>query len=645
MSNEKEFNMSETAPDGGLSAREIAVEKWESDSPSYPRKTLRRKTWMSLNGAWKFAFDDHRAWNRPEKVPSFTREIQVPFAPETKMSGIGDGGFHPRCWYQREFSYTRNANRVLVHFGAVDYDALVWVNSTFVGRHTGGHSSFTFDITEALNDGGTNTITVRADDDPHDLSKPRGKQDWQKDPHSIWYMRTSGIWQTVWIEEVPQTYLQRVTWTPHLERWEIGCEAFLAGSWRDHYQLRVRLSVGDKVLADDRYTFINREIHRRIALSDPGIDDTRNELLWSPEKPTLIQADLEVWDGHRLIERVRSYTALRSVAVKRNRFLLNGRPYYMRLVLDQGYWPDSLMTAPDPDAFRRDIELVKSAGFNGVRKHQKIEDPDFLYWADKLGLLVWVEMPSAYRFTHESVKRLTQEWTEVIDRDLNHPSVVVWVPFNESWGVPDLAETSAHQNYVQAIYHLTRTLDPTRPVIGNDGWESTSTDLIGIHDYDDNTERLEKKYGVGTTGKAAEILASRRPAGRMLTVEGYEHQDQPLMLTEFGGIACKSEAEGSTGTWGYSVSKSSEDLRQRYKKLLQSIHRIEIFCGFCYTQFTDTFQEANGLFTMDRIPKFSLASMARATRGFGDTRGELPSVPQPPPIAYDPNDELPSPNA
>ncbi|RYZ85207.1 MAG: glycoside hydrolase family 2, partial [Proteobacteria bacterium] len=561
-----------------------AWENWDSNQDDYPRKTLRRPNWLSLNGPWKFAFDDERVWNRPEKVPHYPHIIQVPFCPESEMSGVHDQNFHPRCWYHRSFKLAKSKNRFILHFGAVDYEASVWVNQTFLGRHTGGHSSFSYDITEALLESGENTITVRADDDPVDLSKPRGKQDWQLHPHSIWYMRTSGIWQTVWIEEVPQTYLQKIVWTPHLERWEIGCEAFLAGTWAGNFQLRVKLSAGEKVLVDDRYTFINREITRRIALSDPGIDDFRNELLWSPEKPTLIEAELEVWDGDVLVERVRSYTALRSVAVKRGRFLLNGRPYYMRLILDQGYWPKSLMTAPDPLAFKKDIELTKSAGFNGVRKHQKIEDPNYLYWADKLGLLVWVEMPSAYRFTHESVQRLTKEWAEIIDRDLNHPSVAVWVAFNESWGVPDLAEAGAHQNYVQAVYHLTRTLDPTRPVIGNDGWESTATDIIGIHDYDDNTDRIKGKYGT-TVSKINDVLAQHRPAGRMLTVEGYPHEGQPLMLTEFGGIACKAEGT-KDGTWGYSTSKSGEDLKFRFVSLLKTINQIEIFCGFCYTQFT-----------------------------------------------------------
>jgi beta-galactosidase/beta-glucuronidase len=235
-------------------------------------------------------------------------------------------------------------------------------------------------------------------------------------------------------------------------------------------------------------------VHRRIALSDPGIDDYRNELLWSPETPTLIQAEIELWgDRGEQLDKVESYTALRSIAVQRDRVLLNGRPYEMRLVLDQGYWPDGGLTAPDDAALRRDVELAKAMGFNGARKHQKLEDPRYLYWADHLGLLVWGEMPSAYRFTKVSVERVTREWLAAIDRDYSHPCVVAWVPFNESWGVPNLPESPRERHYVQGLYHLTKTLDSTRPVIGNDGWESVATDIIGIHDYDSDPTRIARR--------------------------------------------------------------------------------------------------------------------------------------------------------
>jgi beta-galactosidase/beta-glucuronidase len=607
----------------------------DESGAKHPRKIFRRDKWMSLNGEWDFCFDDSQKYYTPDEVEQWTHKIQVPFAPETKASGVNDNDFHHRCWYQRKFNLLPSDKRIILHFGAVDYSAKVWLNGFFLGSHDGGHTPFEFDITNALDSTGEQVVTVCADDDPLDLTKPRGKQDWQRDPHSIWYPRTTGIWQTVWLEEVPATRIDKFRCSPLLERWEIGCEVFIAGPCPENLELRVKLSCKDQILACDRYAVIHNEVHRRIAMSDPGIDDFRNELLWSPEKPTLIDVDLELWCNGERIDYVRSYTALRSVTYNKDRFLLNGRPYYMRLILDQGYWPESFMTPPSSEAIRKDIELIKSAGFNGVRKHQKIEDPEFLYWADKMGLLVWGEMPSAYRFTHESVQRITKEWIEVMNRDMNHPCIVVWVPFNESWGVPDLAEKIPHQSCVKALYNLTKTLDPTRPCIGNDGWESVATDIIGIHDYDDQPQRLLKKYATSGHTSVAEVLNKYRPGGRVITVDGYAHSGQPVMLTEFGGISFVEPSEAINKTWGYSAATSSKELRRLYEDLMNAIHRIELFAGFCYTQFTDTFQEANGLFTADRRPKFSLTAIARATRGVGLGRGELTGVPQPPPIPHD----------
>jgi hypothetical protein len=510
---------------------------------------------------------------------------------------------------------SRHADEWRLHFGAVDYRATVWVNERLAGQHDGGFTPFTVDLTPHLTaDDETVSLVVRAEDDPQDLTKPRGKQDWQLEPHSIWYPRTSGIWQTVWSEVVPPTWIGHLRWTPNLERWEIGVEAWVCGAPRDRLRVRVHLHIDDLLIADDSITVIAGEVHRRIALSDPGIDDYRNELLWSPEKPTLIRAEVELWaDRGERLDVVTSYTAIRSVAAQRDRFMLNGRPYQMRLVLDQGYWRDGGLTAPDDAALRRDVELAKAMGFNGVRKHQKIEDPRYLYWADRLGLLVWEEMPSAYRFTQTSVERVTREWMDVIARDYSHPSVIAWVPFNESWGVPNLPESPRERHYVQALFHLTKTLDPTRPVIGNDGWESVATDMIGIHDYDDEPARIARRY------QADEVLPRlfrrERPGGRLLVLhEQAGTTDLPIVLSEFGGIAYSVEPK----TWGYTRCHTAQELADRYVALLEVVRSLPVLCGFCYTQFSDTYQEANGLLFADRTPKFPIEAIARATRGLRD---------------------------
>jgi beta-galactosidase/beta-glucuronidase len=581
-----------------------------TDLHAYPRPQLRRTDWTSLNGSWDFALDHDGRCRRPDEV-AWNDTIRVPFSPETPASGVHETGFFRACWYRRTFEAPAlaAAQRLILHFGAVDYRATIWVNGAKAVEHEGGYTPFEVDLTELLV-AGPQTVVMRAEDDPQDLEKPRGKQDWQLHPHSIWYHRTSGIWQSVWLERVSPTYIGSLRWTSNLERWELGLDVILNGAERaDALFLHLRLRIGELIMVDDTYSIFGGQVHRQFALSDPGIDDFRNELLWSPARPTLIEAELTLRDQFgAALDTVMSYTALRSIGVQGDRFMLNGRPYVMRLVLDQGYWPESGLTAPSDDALRRDVELAKAMGFNGVRKHQKIEDPRYLYWADRLGLLVWGEMPSAYRFTPRSVERLTREWTAAVERDLSHPCIVAWVPFNESWGVPDLAAIPAQRHYVQAIYHLTKTLDPSRPVIGNDGWESVATDIVGIHDYDSQPERIRRRYEAGEV--LGRLFTRERPGGRLLTIEGHPHAGQPLMLTEFGGTAMSTDRPGE---WGYSRAASPEDLAEQYQRLLDVITSLSLFAGFCYTQFADTYQEANGLLLADRTPKFPLDRMAAAT--------------------------------
>ncbi len=579
--------------------------------PTHPRPQLQRKDWISLDGEWEFAMDREARWYEPDEVV-WDRRILVPFAPETKASGIGDTSFYQACWYRKKITIPprKPGERVLIHFGAVDFRATVWADGACFKNHEGGYTPFTADITPCTGKDEIELV-VRAEDDPHDLTMPRGKQDWQLNPHSIWYPRTTGIWQTVWMELVPGTRLDRIVWTPTLERYEIGLEAFFTGAHAAELSLHVVLRAGPVLLADDAYGVLSGEVHRRIALSDPGVEDFRNELLWSPDRPTLIQAWLRLIDGEgQVIDEVWSYTALRSIAVQGNCFILNGRPLQLRLVLDQGYWPDTGQTAPNELALRRDVELAKAMGFNGVRKHQKIEDPRYLYWADTLGLLVWEEMPSAYRFNSRTVDRLVGEWMEVIDRDRSHPCVIAWVPFNESWGVPDLPDNPAHRHFVQSLYHLTKTLDPTRPVVGNDGWESVATDIIGIHDYDNRLDKLAGRYGADED--IPRLFRRERPGGRMLILENAgAHNDHPIVLTEFGGITYSS----SENTWGYSRANTLEDFAERFIRLMHVVRQMPVLAGFCYTQFSDTYQEANGLLQADRTPKIPLGIIAHATRG------------------------------
>ena len=579
---------------------------------AYPRPLLQRAEWISLNGTWRFRYDDTREFSKPAEIHDWPLDILVPYPPESIASGIADRGFHRACWYQREFYMPVPDGRVILRFGAVDYVAKVWVNGELAVTHEGGHTPFSADVTDLLDASGRQTVTVLAEDDPHDLTKPRGKQDWHLEPHAIWYPRTTGIWQTVWLERVSRTYVEKIRWTPNLQDYSLKFEARIAGDVVDNLWVEVALHHGARLLATDRYRVVNREVDRVIVLSDPGIDDYRNELLWSPERPTLLDAHVRLIHGDRVIDEFVSYTALRSVHILRDRFMLNGRPYMLRMVLDQGYWPDTLLAPPSDTALRRDVELAKAMGFNGVRKHQKIEDPRYLYWADRIGLLVWEEMPSAYRFTRTAIKRTVREWSEAIERDYSHPCVIVWVPFNESWGVPDLTSVLVQRHAVEALYHLTKTLDATRPVVGNDGWESSATDIIGIHDYDANTEHLRTRYGPEI--KPEQLFDRRRPGGRILTLDGYPHRGQPIVLSEFGGITFQRFPQpGLPAVWGYSLARDENEFVAQFRALMETVIRTALFSGFCYTQFADTFQEANGLLYADRTPKVPLDVIAQCT--------------------------------
>jgi beta-galactosidase/beta-glucuronidase len=604
-----------------------------TDASLHPEPQLTRASWRSLDGEWEFAYDDEARHQHPAEV-AFQRSITVPYPPESPLSGIGDPGFHPTVWYRRRFKIEKaeRGPRLLLHFGAVDHRARVWCNGRLVAEHRGGHTPFVADIGPALVSVDEQEIAVCAQDSPFDLAKPRGKQDWLEQPHEIWYPRTTGIWQPVWIEPVAESYIARVRWTPHLENWEIGLEVSLLGPLPPRTELRVRLYDGRReLLADDRYAITHPELARRIALPDPGIDDYRNRLLWSPENPVLLGAELELLrDGQRL-DAVDSYTALRSVGTEGCRFMLNGRPYYLRMVLDQGYWTESHLAPPSAAALRRDVELAKALGYNAIRKHQKIEDPRWLYYCDRLGMLVWGEMPSHYRFSSDAVELLVAEWTEALRRDASHPCIATWVPLNESWGVPDLSTNPAHRDYVRALYHLTKTLDPHRPVVGNDGWEHVATDFITIHDYAAHPGVLYERYA--TPESVARVLERQQPGGRPLTVAGFRVGEHPVILSEFGGIAYAPASQGDERGWGYSRVETEEDFLAAYTEILEALHECSGLAGFCYTQLTDVFQERNGLLFADRRPKADIGSIARATRGRRNA------------FAMDVNPDLPSPES
>ena len=584
---------------------------WTAADLTYPRPQLVRDGWHDLCGEWAFAFDDNdrgltERWFAT--TDPYDRTIVVPYPPESKLSGVHDPSPHPIVWYRRTVRLAKppEDERVLLHFGAVDYIARVWVNGVYVGDHEGGHTPFSFDITDALVDGTEQVLVVRAEDHADDVTQPRGKQDWLAEPHGIWYHRTTGIWQPVWVERVPTSHLTEVQWTPDVSGARVTLEASLSRLPDRPCHLRVRLRVRDELLAEQTVRLTGETGRWDIAIPAARHGQHLGWLLWSPECPNLIDAELELLDDTgQQIDVVRSYVGFREVRIEDGRFILNGQPYFLRLALEQGYWPDSHLAAPSAEALRREAELVKALGFNGVRVHQKVEDPRFLAWCDRLGLLVWGEMPSAYEFAPRAVERLTSEWMEVVRRDRSHPCVVTWVPFNESWGIWHIAEVPEQRHYATALYHLTKALDGTRPVISNDGWEHTVSDIWGVHDYTGSGQTLRRRYD--GPDAVARVLRDRRPGRRKVVLGDPVDRGQPVVLTEFGGL---SYTPATGEKWfGYATVSSAEELTERLGELVDAILDNPELAGFCYTQLTDTEQERNGLLTQDREPKLPIETI------------------------------------
>jgi beta-galactosidase/beta-glucuronidase len=568
--------------------------------PEYPQPQFQRARWLSLNGAWEFEFDDSNAgldadWASGAR--KFSRNITVPYCFESRLSGIGDPSFHPWIWYRRAVALPNawKGQRVLLHFGAVNYWSMVWVNGKLAGSHEGGNTPFTFDVTPLLHPG-ANVVTVRAHFPPTDRYIPRGKQYWEPKSKSIFYTRTSGIWQPVWMEPVGASYLDAVQVTASTDG-AVRLEFAIARPQPD-LEIAAAASFAGKPAASATAHTSGARAAALLSIAAP--------IFWSPSSPNLYGLSLELRRGGVLLDRVETYFGIRSVAADRGRVLLNGAPLFLKMVLDQGYWPESNLTPPTDEAIQFDIRMAKEMGFNGARKHQKLEDPRYLYWADHMGFLVSSEMANAYEFDDAYVARFTREWTAAVARDYNHPSIAIWVPINESWGVPNLRD-ARQQNHLKSLYALTHSLDATRLVVDNDGWEHTDmTDLFAIHDYARSGDLLYERYkdlgkpGAGVPDNAKAAL-----------IPGYHYNGSPVALSEFGGIAFIPPGHDvPPEAWGYAgVEKTADGALDRLRGLYTAIARIPGFAGLCYTQLTDVEQEINGLMTYDRKLKFDAAKV------------------------------------
>ncbi len=568
----------------------------------YPRPQFVRGDWTNLNGTWDFCFDDENEGERGQWFDSFpeSKKIVVPFTYETALSGIGDESVHNNVWYRRTISVTGRElenHRAVLHFEGSDFLTKVWVNGRFAGRHTGGYSRFSFDITNYLEEG-ENQLVVKVEDSL-DARQSRGKQRWLPENFGCWYVQTTGIWKTVWMEYTPVISLASVKMTPDLSRnaleleYEVDAPDCVYG--RDLELETVITFDGD---------FVARQI---LTVSDPEfgtvIDLTGGKHLsyvwgvrtWTPQNPDLYDIEFKLSFQGEVQDEVGSYFGMRDIRIEGPNILLNGHPLYQRLILDQGYWKDSHLTPPSEEALIEDIDKIHALGYNGLRKHQKIEDERFLYWCDVKGMLVWSEAAAFYSYSDYAVKLFTNEWIDIVKQNYNHPSIITWTPINESWGVPQVETDRTHQHFTEAIYHLTKSLDKNRPVIVNDGWEHTVSDIITLHDYEEVGETLRKRYNeykdgiLDTSVYHCDIKSA--------FANGYQYHGQPILISEFGGIAFNNDDSG----WGYGNKvNTEEDFIRRFDSITTAVKEIPYVCGYCYTQVSDVQQEINGLMDIDR---------------------------------------------
>ncbi len=556
-------------------------------SPEHPQPQLQRKNWENLNGEWEFAFDfgksgiDRKLWENEH----LEGKILVPFCPESELSGIGHNDFIPAGWYKRKVRLDAQqlGGRVLLHFGAVDYDCRVWVNGREAGRHRGGYTSFAFDVTDCVSEG-ENDLTVYAQDDTRSGKQPKGKQSGLYFSHGCDYTRTTGIWQTVWMEFVPKAYIQKVWYYPNLAQRSLGIRATVAGSGvltaEAFYEgkscgtARAAVGAGNVLL-----TLPLDELH-----------------LWEPGQGRLY--DLKLTFGQ---DEVQSYFGMREIALDGEKVRINGKSVFQRLVLDQGFYPDGIYTAPSDEALRRDVELSLAAGFNGARLHQKVFEPRFLYHCDRSGYLVWGEQANwgLDVSAPDGLKCFLPEWMEALERDFNHPAIVGWCPFNETW---DYEGRKQDDDLLRIVYRMTKQYDTTRPCIDTSGNYHVETDIYDLHDYEQDPEVFAGHYESFAKGGALRD----NHAARQTPVPGI-----PAFISEYGGI--KWDVEGSNeASWGYGDGPKTEgEFIARYKGLTDALLDNPHMFGFCYTQLYDVEQETNGLYTYGRKPKFDMETFRK----------------------------------
>jgi len=556
--------------------------------PEYPRPQFEREAWINLNGEWSYTFDFSKSGLERDLQNSqgFKDKIRVPFCPESKLSGVGFTDFIEAMWYQRkiEIPDSWNGKRVILHFGGVDYQSDLYIDGKLVGRHFGGTSSFNYDITKYVAVGMSHNLVLSVKDEVRSGQQPGGKQCVNLKSDGCSYTRTTGIWQTVWMEAVAKNGIQDCFVLPDLDNSKFVFQPRYYGLERG-MKLKIKILDGVKTVAQQEMAAA-QNIPCEIAVKNPKT--------WSPESPFLYDVIYQVFDKQNiLIDEVKGYAGMRKVHIEGDKLYLNNKPVFLRFVLDQGFYPDGIWTAPTDAALKQDIQMSMDAGFNGARLHQKVFEQRFHYWADKLGYLTWGES-SSWGITNssiESARNFLSEWNEIVLRDRSFPSIIGWSPFNETNGGVQ------HNRMITDAYNATKMIDPTRPVNDASGYFHVITDLYTAHNYEQNPEELRKQLTPGKNSPVFNNNPKQAPYG-----------GQPYFLDEYGGIKWVAGIAFADNTWGYGNGpKTLEEYYDRLEKLTDVILSIDYMSGYCYTQLTDVEQEQNGVYNYNRTKKFDMS--------------------------------------
>ena len=574
----------------GLSSSVKAADLPRSE---YPRPQFEREYWVNLNGTWTYSFDFGQtgADRNFRNSKGFDGKITVPFCPESSLSGVKHTDFIPCIWYQRTITVpeTWGGKNILLNFGAVDYDATIFIDGKKVGRHCGAGSSFSLDITKFVKAGSSANLVIQVKDNLRGGKQPGGKQSTGYYSAGCNYTRVTGIWQTVWMEAVCPEALKQVFATPDIDQQQLVVRP-------EFYEEGNGCTLTVQVF-DEKQKLVSTK-------TAPATNNTvivlpiKNPKLWTPETPNLYDVIYTVRDAKgNVLDKVKSYAGMRKIHLAGGYFYLNNKPYYQRLVLDQGFYPDGIWTAPSDEALKHDIEMSKAVGFNGARLHQKVFEERYFYWADKLGYITWAEQASWGLDVNneEAVRNFLTEWADEVVRDRNHPSIVTWTPLNETWGARD----GVYVRFVNDLYNLTKAIDPTRPVNDASGDAHVKTDIWSVHDYSREYEKLVENH----------TFRDGAPHYRNMGGKDYlaDWEGQPYMIDEFGGLGWIPKEERAN-SWGYGAQIETEDEFFRIlEKEVDAIKACKGVVGFCYTQITDVEQEKNGVYYYDRRPKFDAA--------------------------------------